>query len=375
MKHEALTQRFSSASHDLINRFFGSLSHHLSADVQARLVRQLEIAGQPMDIDLLGLNPVLREIQHENFILAPSVQLTMSDNSSLLPREEFVWNEMRGYRIEGAPLDVYSGLAFLKSKVIKQSGTGQRNVRDATFITGALLRVHKSDITQVRGSFAWLGMPPNYYHLLTEGLPKLIRLRELCHEIKFASVDPPPPLLAEIDKDLFDRVVLFPGGSVIQPTTLWTIDPQPIFAPHPADIDLLSRLDRTEVRRTDTPEKVFVTRGDDPRMQRIDHILSKELPLHGFTVVNFSTIPWHEQVTTVSNAQVLIGIHGAGLSNLVFMPKGGQVLELTNGEWWCPCYRRMANAQQHSYHLIVTDDGSAEASISVLSDVIREISA
>jgi len=326
-----------------------------------------------MDIDLLGLDPALRKIGYENFILAPSEHLTMSDNSNLLPIEEFVWNELRGYRIEGVPLDVYSGLAFLNSKVIKQSGTGHRNVRDASFITGALIRVQKTEAIQVEGDFAWLGMPPNYYHLLTEGLPKLIRLRELCPEVKFASVDPPPKLLAEIDKDLFDRVVLFPEGSVIQPTTLWTIDPQPIFAPHPADISLLSHFVRSDVKLTNLPEKVFVTRGDDPRLRKINQVLCEELPLHGFTVADFSTLSWHEQVKTVSNARVLVGIHGAGLTNLVFMPQGGQVLELTNGEWWYSCYRRMASARHHDYHLLIANDEDSKAQTSVTSKVIDKI--
>lgn len=47
-------------------------------------------------------------------------------------------------------------------------------------------------------------------------------------------------------------------------------------------------------------------------------------------VLDAAALSLHEQVRTFSRCMLLVGDHGAGLSNAVFMPAGAAVVELTH---------------------------------------------
>jgi hypothetical protein len=72
---------------------------------------------------------------------------------------------------------------------------------------------------------------------------------------------------------------------------------------------------------------------------------------YGFKVVNFEKLSFEEQRSTAGSASILAAVHGAGLTNMLFMPKGSKVLELTpilNGEQYY--YYTLSNALGHDYY-------------------------
>ena len=329
-----------------------------SPSSNALLVRELEIRGQPHEIDLLGLDPSIEKLTLQVRHLGPESTLQLEGIDGLLPAETIAWPVLRSYRMTNVTLDANSGLAFQHSKVIRQSGNGHRWVRDAAFITGAFVRNEELEPFAFDGEIAWLGATNNYYHFMSECLPRLLRLREACPTIVFASVDPAPELLATIDIDLYERVLLMPRDSVVRPAALWSVDPQPLFAPHPDDLELLFRSYRRPSGDA-YDQRIVVSRGKAARLETVERQLRQELEPQGFSTIDFGDLPWADQVATASSASVMVGVHGAGLTNLVFMPPGGHVIEITDGDWWWPCYRRMASARGLRYSLIRVDDTHA----------------
>lgn len=69
----------------------------------------------------------------------------------------------------------------------------------------------------------------------------------------------------------------------------------------------------------------------------------------GFTVekVDFADMSFEEQVIQSCNSKLLIGQHGAGLSNALFMEKGSQMLEW--GPIQFPCFKILAHQCQLKY--------------------------
>lgn len=49
---------------------------------------------------------------------------------------------------------------------------------------------------------------------------------------------------------------------------------------------------------------------------------------HSIVTVDFDQNTFQEALDVVSGSQVLMGVHGAGLTNLIFLPAGGGVVEL-----------------------------------------------
>jgi capsular polysaccharide biosynthesis protein len=48
----------------------------------------------------------------------------------------------------------------------------------------------------------------------------------------------------------------------------------------------------------------------------------------GFTVVHFEDYSFSQQISIMHHCRFLIGLHGAGLVNMIFMNAGGRILEL-----------------------------------------------
>ena len=60
-----------------------------------------------------------------------------------------------------------------------------------------------------------------------------------------------------------------------------------------------------------------------------------------FNIVELDNLPLQEQVNiSFYQSKVIIGIHGGGLSNIIFCQKGAKVLEL--GPRLVPCYKNLS---------------------------------
>lgn len=60
-----------------------------------------------------------------------------------------------------------------------------------------------------------------------------------------------------------------------------------------------------------------------------------------------------DTVTIMSSATLLIGPHGAGLANMMFMPHHASVIEMTPDAYWNPCFLYLANAIGTKIWLVV----------------------
>ena len=76
-------------------------------------------------------------------------------------------------------------------------------------------------------------------------------------------------------------------------------------------------------------ERVYISRGRAPKRRVANEPeLLGALAEFGFRVVHFEEHPFAEQVRIAQGARFLVSNHGAGLTNMLFMPAGGSVLEL-----------------------------------------------
>lgn len=76
-------------------------------------------------------------------------------------------------------------------------------------------------------------------------------------------------------------------------------------------------------------ERIYISRAKAPRRK----VLNEEavvacLHYYKFVVVQLEDYSFAEQASIMARAQVLVSIHGAGLTNMLFMPVGSKVLEL-----------------------------------------------
>lgn len=100
-----------------------------------------------------------------------------------------------------------------------------------------------------------------------------------------------------------------------------------------------------------TYKRIFIYRDiKDKRgiinYKEIEAVLNK----YEVHVVDFGSLRWEEQMNITTNCELLIGVHGAGLTNMMFMPEGSKVVELRReNDKANNCYFSLASALNHSY--------------------------
>ena len=99
--------------------------------------------------------------------------------------------------------------------------------------------------------------------------------------------------------------------------------------------------------------KLFVGRGKQFKRQLLNQDeVASGLDSEGFEVVFPETLTFTEQVRLFSEAQLVMGVGGAALTNVLWLPEGSQVVELQNGVGPEFFFWDLANIVGLDYHLI-----------------------
>ncbi len=81
-----------------------------------------------------------------------------------------------------------------------------------------------------------------------------------------------------------------------------------------------------------TPKRIFISRAKAPcRRIRNEEALMELLAALGFVSYSLEDLSIQEQATLFKNAEVIVGPHGAGWTNLIFCKPGTKIIEIDHG--------------------------------------------
>jgi Glycosyltransferase 61 len=99
-----------------------------------------------------------------------------------------------------------------------------------------------------------------------------------------------------------------------------------------------------------TPKRIYVARTDSATRRMInEEEVQTLMRAHGFACVVLSDMTIGEQINLFRGADIIVGPHGAGLTNLVFCRPGTAVLELFMSSYLNMCMARIAQTRQLNY--------------------------
>jgi capsular polysaccharide biosynthesis protein len=210
------------------------------------------------------------------------------------------------------------------------------------------------NVNHLKGNFFWVHdlFSGNYYHWMCEVLPRIFLLQNEYHLGKVV-------LPSELQHVSFVTESL----DILKITPVWINQHESHLADNlittittPNIGDIIPELQRSLVadllkgiginKHREGTRKIYLSR----KKANARKILNEEklLPLvkeMGYEIIFAEDLTFREQLITFSNCKSLIALHGAGHTNLMFMPADSKVLEIKNPDWKSQplCFFQLAN--------------------------------
>ncbi|UOQ97071.1 glycosyltransferase family 61 protein [Hymenobacter sp. 5317J-9] len=241
---------------------------------------------------------------------------------------------------------------------------------DGTFLLRQWLgRRHDVATAEVVGLAHGPWAAGNYYHWLVDTLPRLHLLQRTHPGCPLLVPEPIPAYVRQTAAMFgFERLVPLPAGAVARVPELAMPDYPAPSGFQDGSLSLASRnrvMEALGIAGFAGQRRVYVSRS----RQRLRRLLNETaieplLTQYGFETLYFEELSFAEQVRLMTETTVLVGVHGANLTNMLFMRPGATVVELmnrsTHAEVFNPCYYYLANALQLSYYCLPCQGTSGE---------------
>ena len=188
---------------------------------------------------------------------------------------------------------------------------------------------------------------------------------ERLHELKKPAPSSPPSAPEKSQPSCLSNVILpLPGAA----NPLWLGDWEPRNCTSSPLLDVFSQRVlanyhiSTTSRRPDTPLVVtFIHRSTSRRLRNeesyLDHLRTK-FSTYNLTInaVDFGQHTFDEQLRIVRDTDVLVGVHGAGLSLQMFMPQRSSVVEILPFGFKHYGFRNLASLRGNRYFSVHADE-------------------
>ena len=117
-------------------------------------------------------------------------------------------------------------------------------------------------------------------------------------------------------------------------------------------------------------KRVYISRKNTPRRKlKNEDAIIPILKKHGFTIVDFDILNIEEQLSYILNCEILVGMHGSGLSHMLWMKPKSKIFEIrTKNNSNDNCFFSLASDLDHDYFYVMADKNDIKKS-NHLSDV------
>ena len=221
----------------------------------------------------------------------------------------------------------------------------------------------------------------NYYHWLIDSLPRLLALRTLhpgmllmlprassFHDVP-EYISSSAALLGFSDQLPLNPRQIFSAESVVLPNLTATSLSQRPELIRQVQAELIAALCPETVRPF---RRIYASRAPGlPRNLLNEPEVEMWLQQQGFKKVYFERMTLLEQARLMRETEVLLGVHGAGLTNMLFLPSHAKVIEIHNEEYGDPCYLRLASCLELT--LYICPSKGADKELGNQSDIVVDV--
>ncbi len=247
-------------------------------------------------------------------------------------------------------------LATLDGRLIRETRylVSDEDYTSYAVLPGQLHEVEEKRAIVIGFNRAWR----NHYHWMAQSLPAI---HHACLPHPAGKVLAVPPLstmqqesLALLGLDDVDRLLFVPGAKYRLSTAVHMafLTGAGAYEVSKATAFTFDRLKAGAAPPSRGRRRLYVARSDTTRRQvRNEAELGALLRTRGFDLVCPGDHSLREQIALFDSASIVVGVHGAGLTNLGFCRPGTPVLEMMPDGYLNPCMAMLAQAQGLEYGL------------------------
>jgi capsular polysaccharide biosynthesis protein len=123
---------------------------------------------------------------------------------------------------------------------------------------------------------------------------------------------------------------------------------------HPRSVSALAELCATMPASAGAARRIYISRGDAERRRVANEAeLVTALESRGFTSVQLAKLPAQEQIGLFRGAEIVVGPHGMGLTQIIMGSQLGRVIELFNPNAGTDAYAWIARTAGMEYDFVV----------------------
>lgn len=258
------------------------------------------------------------------------------------------------YHVQNVVLDAYSGILFNDNgKIIEESSSWP--------VMNLLLNSipkppKKKHLPRVQNPQVIAINSNGFYHWLIEDLaPFLFASKILPGATILVSENAPLYVRSFIEK-YFTNIEFVPRFVSLDQYSFISRGPDTEWA-HPQDISILRDFFKSSIKQTISGRKLYIPRTNSSRSPDFEVSLIVQLREAGWVILETQGLSLDEQIEAISSAEVICGVHGAGLSGMIWMAPNSLVIELGPRNF-VPCFSRLGTICKHRYHRISYEDNS-----------------
>jgi hypothetical protein len=211
-----------------------------------------------------------------------------------------------------------------------------------------------------------------YFHFIVENLPLFLAAR---YEFPLAKV-----IIAKNSPRYLTQALELLGVDSVEVDSQVTVDELIICSvgsdtgwAHPKDVTILKEGFKPFIVAQQKRKYVYVARSHSMRSPVDENELIESLRALGVEIIFAEDLPLKEQISLFSSTEVLIGIHGAGLTNQLWMESGSTVIEIIDKQYFNICFEALAKVTGNIYESVIFDSNSSNPGIPVAKIIEKVI--
>ena len=214
-----------------------------------------------------------------------------------------------------------------------------------------------------------------FWHWLIEDLPLAIFALGTNPSSPLLIARNPPKYVSDFLKTL-DREVIFLDGPVKIDSLILVGKCQDAGWPHPKDLEVVRNYGPfVQVKQLNSVQKrIYISRRASKRSPKNEVEIEELFQSHDFEILRLEDFNLVDEIRMMSGVSYIAGVHGAGMANMIWMPKKSKLLDIANDNYWTESVHRAAYLKEIGYnHFIYSGELTGKVSIKGLAQKLANI--